>query len=221
MKAKIIFFSILLIMILTVSSWLAISITKNMLDENRRTQGSSDFFMRDVVYTQVDDNGVVQEQLHSTKMVHYPITSTYVFDSPRLVMTDKDNKQWYISANNASSKGNSKEIYLWDDVNIKQQQDKSSLQGSMSIITSAATLYPKQQMAETDKPLTIVQGGNVVNAIGAKVDLRNSKVKLLSRVKGKYEANKGGSESKDLNENASVRQKNKGKVEEDKNDSVS
>lgn len=201
MKAKIIFSSLLLIGALAIGSWLAITIARNMFIEHKQGHDNSDFFMHNISYVQMDANGNIQKQLIAAKMTHLLATETYLFTSPHLVMVGNDKLPWHISADQGSSKDDVSEVYLWDNVNLKQRaesnvqenaqreaQNKKSTQSGTNIITSAATIYPKKKLAVTDKPLTIIQGSNIVNATGAKINLQNSTVKLLSQVKGKYES---------------------------------
>ena len=50
------------------------------------------------------------------------------------------------------------------------------------------TYHTDPKIAQTKQPITIVESSNnVVKAIGAKADLQNNTVDLLSRVRGHYE----------------------------------
>lgn len=184
-KSNIVYISIFLVIALVISSFFAINITKNMLAQNQLQKNSSDFFMSDVVYTQMAEDGSVQNQMKSPKIVHYPLTDTYTFSFPQLIMIDATKRPWLISANNGIGKKNGQEIYLWDNVKIIQQGTGEG-QEFMKVATSSATIYQQQKIAYTDKPLTITQAGTVVSAVGAKVDFRASTIKLLSKVQGQY-----------------------------------
>jgi lipopolysaccharide export system protein LptC len=184
-KSKIFHISIFFIIALIISSWFAISTTKNMLTQKKLQKDNPDFFMRNVVYTQLAEDGSMQNQLYSPHIIHYPLADTYTFDTPQMIMMDTSKHSWKINANKGVGKKNGQEVFLWDNVNIVQQGELPG-QEVMKVVTSAATIYPEQKKAYTDKPLTITQAGTVVNAVGAEVDFRSSSIKLLSKVQGQY-----------------------------------
>jgi lipopolysaccharide export system protein LptC len=184
-RMRIVFLSLLLAAIVAFGSWMAISITKNILAENQRQKSSSDFFMDEISFTQMNASGSVESRLQAVKMVHYPTLNTYIFTAPKSMMVDKDGNSWYISGDSGLSTENGRSIYVKDNV-VLEQIAKTSQKSLMKVLTSAVTIYPKQKLAETDRPLAIIQGSNKVNAVGAKVDLHTSTVKLMSQVKGKY-----------------------------------
>jgi lipopolysaccharide export system protein LptC len=143
--------------------------------------------MTNVTYTQTDENGIVRDQIYTDKMDHYPKDDHYVFNAPRIMMLDKDKNPWSIESRQGTSEKNGTIVNLWDDVKITQMVGPST-NGRMTVTTTAVTIYPKKKMAVTDKPVTIIQGGSIVNSVGAEVNFQTSSVKLLSKVQGQYEA---------------------------------
>ena len=184
-RSNISYISLFFVVALIISSWFAVGVTKNILAQKQLQKSGSDFFMHDVVYTQMAEDGSIQNQLRSPRMVHYPLNDTYTFNSPQLVMVGANKHIWKINADYGSGKKSGQEIYLWDNVNITQQASESGRE-FMRVVTSAATIYPQQKIASTDRPLTITQAGTVVSAIGARVDFHTSTIKLLSKVEGQY-----------------------------------
>ena len=191
-KTKLIYISIFSVIAFVIISWLAISVTKNMLTQKRLQKNSSDFFMKGVDYTQIAEDGSIQNQMQSNQIIHYPVNDTYVFSSPHMTMLDADKHPWKITADHGIGKNNGQEIYLWDNVNITQPiVGTGAQQNAMQVVTSSATIYPQQKKAYTDKPLTIMQAGTLVHAVGAQVDFSTSTVKLLSKVQGQYAQSDG------------------------------
>jgi lipopolysaccharide export system protein LptC len=158
-----------------------------------------DFFMTDVIYVQMNEDGVLSDRIYTPKINHYPDNDTSVFEDPYINMLDKNNQFWEISAKNGKSIGGSDIIYFWDNVKIHQLP---SLQGGptastrnnelsgMLVTSSAVTIYPHRRFAETNKPVKMVQAGSVVNAVGAELDLKDAKMKLLSKIEGQYDSSK-------------------------------
>lgn len=187
MNTKVISFSLILIIAIAVSSWIAVNVARSMLKQVVASSDDTDFFMTNVVYTQMDENGTVHNQIYTSKLHHYPQGDRYIFDAPRIMMMDQDNNPWRIEAKQGTSEKNGTVVNLWDDVKITQIASASNQVG-MTVTTSAATIHPKDGFATTDKPVVIEQGGSIVNSVGAEVNFKNSTVKLLSKVQGQYEA---------------------------------
>jgi LPS export ABC transporter protein LptC len=117
--------------------------------------------------------------------MHYANENASILQYPHLMIVDKDKKVWNISANNGKSLQENNTVYLWDNVNIKQF-DPAINADKLTVVTSKATIYPHKKLGETNQPIAITEGQNVIHAIGAKVDFNKSTVKLLSKVMGKY-----------------------------------
>lgn len=187
MNTKVISFSIILIIVVAVSSWIAVNVARSMLKPTSISTNESDFFMTNVEYTQMDENGMMRNQIYTNKMEHYPKDDHYTFNAPHIEMIDKDNNPWKIEAKQGTSEKNGTVINLWDDVKIARLANSSGRAG-MTVTTSAVTIHPQEKFAKTDKPVVIKQGGSMVNSVGAEINFKNSTVKLLSKVQGKYEA---------------------------------
>jgi LPS export ABC transporter protein LptC len=187
MNKKTVFLNLMLILLITLASVSAWLIAKSSLDKPKigTEQNQIDFFMTNVSYINLDSNGAVHDQLTAMKVIHYTSENASILQYPHLMIIDKDQKIWNISANNGKSLQENNTVYLWDNVNIKQF-DPTTNAYKMIVATAKATIYPRSKLGETDQPIAITEGQNVIHAIGAKVDFNKSTVKLLSKVMGKY-----------------------------------
>jgi len=69
-------------------------------------------------------------------------------------------------------------------------RDASATQSQMTLTTSYLHVLPDQDLADTDRPVTIVNDSTVVNGIGMKLNNRTGVVQLLSQVRSQHEVTK-------------------------------
>lgn len=181
---KTVFFAIVLASTIVVSCWLALNVAKNLLHERNLSAQNPDFFMRNVVYTQLDESGRINSQITAPSLVHYLENDVAVFTLPHLLVFNPKQKLWDIRAEQGKSVGFMGKIYLSGDVNIERMPLAHDF--GFKVKTTALTVYPESKTADTKEPVTILQNGSVVNALGAQADLATGTVNLLSQVKGSY-----------------------------------
>ncbi len=76
-------------------------------------------------------------------------------------------------------------VELIDSVRINRTDEKNRT----TIITSSRmTVFPQKQYAETAQPVRIDGLGGVTTGTGMKAYLKESRMNLLSNVRGQYEA---------------------------------
>jgi LPS export ABC transporter protein LptC len=186
MHKKILFSSITLFILIAIASIGAFFAAEHLLHKQKvQPPKPVDFFMTNVSYLNLNNAGKMQSNLTAKQITHSPNEDAYLLQSPHLIMIDKDNKTWDVSANSGKSLHGNDIIYLWDNVNIRQF-DPVTQKNKLNVITTKATIYPRKKLGETDQPLEIQENNSTIHAVGAKVDFNKSTVKLLSKVMGKY-----------------------------------
>lgn len=182
---KTVFLTIALTIAIVVSCWLALNGAKNLLHERGLSAQNPDFFMHNVVYTQMDESGRIYDQITAPNLVHYLDDDVSIFTTPHLLVFTPTQKLWDISADQGKSVGFMDRVYLSGNVNIERMPLLHDF--GFTVKTTALTVYPASKTADTKEPVTILQNGSVVNAVGAKADLAKGTINLLSKVEGSYE----------------------------------
>ncbi len=100
---------------------------------------------------------------------------------PSLTLHSTSAPPWYITADTGKAKNNGELIQLWGDVHIWQIDAQGQKQ---ELTTPYLVVKPKDQYAETDKPVMITSPGNQTQAVGMKAFLEDDTIKLLSNVRG-------------------------------------
>lgn len=145
--------------------------------------------------TQYNQQGEITHILTADKVQNFeeniPSTNNYaLLEQPYFTLfnqSETNTAPWIIKSQQGRSNNNHETFILNNDVYI-QHQSNSTDNPSMTIITSEQlTIIPKQQYAETDKPVTIKTESGVTTSTGLKISLDANTIELLSNVRSRYE----------------------------------
>ena len=138
-----------------------------------------------------DDNGELESFLQAKSSRFYQLNLKHrsandytELEAPEFVIYRERGLPWRVSARLAHSRDNAEQVDLFGDVRLWQATDAPQ---KPELLTSHLVVRPKQQYAETDKPVTIRSPNEITQAIGMKADLEQEKFELLSDVRGVYE----------------------------------
>jgi lipopolysaccharide export system protein LptC len=128
--------------------------------------------------------GRIRHTLHAEKMVHYPHDDSTRLESPRFVSHAATDAPVTITSREALVSSEGENIYFHDDVLVRREAfgDNSEL----VVRTSYLHVIPDENIAKTDRPVTISDANTVVKAVGLELNSETRVLKLLSRVKGIY-----------------------------------
>jgi lipopolysaccharide export system protein LptC len=136
----------------------------------------------------MNDSGAASYTLSAVKMVHFPDDDTTLLTTPRFVSLGAAKAPVTITANQAVVSSNGKHVYFQDDVRVTRSAfgDSSELQ----MRTAFLHVIPDDNLATTDRAVTITDALTTVTAIGLELNSETRVMKLLARVRGTYDANK-------------------------------
>lgn len=177
--------TLLLLAALATSAWLARQSFLSIDDSNISQPTTPDAFMTEARFIGFDDQGQWSNRINSPKVIHYPEQDTAVFDKPQMVARAQDQLTWIITADHGTSRQGLSVVDLADNVQVQRINDLSHK--VVTLTTTALRTYPKQKLAHTNQPVTIIQPGSTVHSIGLAADLNKGEIQLLSQVHGTYE----------------------------------
>ncbi len=105
---------------------------------------------------------------------------------PDLTLFQSEQTPWNITAENGRAENNGTVITLWGDVVVYRSLADG---GEYIMSTDQLEVRPLEQLAETDRAVTIRSPNGVANAVGMRLNMINNVTELLSQVKGVYESN--------------------------------
>ena len=123
--------------------------------------------------------------LFAARMVHYPDDDTTFLTRPRLISYQSAQAPMTITANEALVSSNGENVYFKDDVKVTRAAYGNY--SEMVMVTSYLHVIPDDNIAKTDRPVTITDASTVVNAIGLELNSETRVLKLHSRVRGTYD----------------------------------
>jgi|GEM_PF-4789048 len=151
----------------------------------------SDYYISDALIEEYNVTGTLGYQLVSDTISHFPNNDTTLLQQPLLTMFgDKGEVTTARSVHGKVLPGGN-DIELWDNVVIIQSQpsDESpeALVQRVRMDTDFITLFPDEEIADTDRPVLITDTAGETRAVGMTAWYQSGKVHLKSRVRGVYE----------------------------------
>lgn len=143
-----------------------------------------DSFMTGVSAVQYDKEGQLHYRFKAEKVSSYSNPSTIKASKLFYTFQDKAKIPWTIQADEGVTHDDMNRIILQSHVLLQRLSTARSRH--LTLTTSQLTLYPDQSLAETDKPVTIVQPNSKINSIGLRADLHKGTIQLLSTNQGEY-----------------------------------
>jgi lipopolysaccharide export system protein LptC len=130
--------------------------------------------------------GATAYTLSARKMVHYPDDDTTLLTDPRLVSLGADgNAPITITSRQALVSSNGENVYFQDDVHVTRAAFGNA--SEMQMRTSYLHVIPDDNIAKTDRPVTITDDSTKVTASGLELDSDALLLKLSGRVHGVYD----------------------------------
>lgn len=138
--------------------------------------------------TRLNVQGVPRFVMAATKMLHYPDDDSTTLEAPSITMLSAGQPAIHATAKHGTISSKGEEVFLHDAVEVLReasaQQDKLTLQ------TEYLRIVPDQDLATTDRAVTIVDAHNIVHATGMEMDNKTRTLKLLSQVRSEHAPNK-------------------------------
>ena len=143
-----------------------------------------DYIVDGLSAVRMNPDGKIKHTLSAGKMVHYPDDDSTHLESPRFVNHAAAQAPVTITAREALVSGEGENIYFHNDVHVTRAPyaEKSQLE----MRTSYLHVIPDDNIARTDRAVTIIDAHTVVTAVGLELNSETRVLKLLSRVKGTY-----------------------------------
>jgi len=174
-----------LLLLLGATYWLNQQVQPQPPKPDGSKRHDPDFIVSKFSATTLSQQGSPQFVLSAQKMVHYPDNDSTHLDDLQLRSLYPDQPPVYTSSKQGeiSSKGN--EVFLRDEVKLTRAAD--AVRSEMTLTTTYLHAVPDLGLMDTDRPITLTDEHNVIQAIGMKFDNKARTIKLLAQVIGNHE----------------------------------
>ena len=147
--------------------------------------GEPDFIVSDFNATRMDLEGAPRYSVAAKRMIHYVSETDTVLEFPKLTSYEKKDAPLTIEAREGRLAPGGTDAYFIGDVRLHQPAHDD--EEEMSMTTSYLHVIPDQNLAKTDREVTLTRGNSIVNSVGLEFNNVTRNVKLLSRVRGTLE----------------------------------
>lgn len=144
-----------------------------------------DYYAINAHSVQFQPDGKLQYDMTSDKVEHVKASEVTLLTKPDLQMYRGSEFPWHVQSERGEVNPDGTEVELIDSVRIARTDAKNR---PMVITTTRMTVFPKQQYAQTQQAVRIDGAGGVSTGTGMKAYLKESRIHLLSNVRGQYEA---------------------------------
>ncbi|QJI30979.1 LPS export ABC transporter periplasmic protein LptC [Pseudomonas sp. ADAK18] len=148
-------------------------------------QSAIDYYATNAYSIQFLPDGKVQYEMTSEKVDHMKASQITMLTKPDMQLYRGAEFPWHVTSERGEVNPDGTEVELIDSVRVA----RTDAQNRDTIITSSRmTVFPQKQYAQTEQDVRIDGAGGVSTGKGMKAYLKESRIHLLSNVRGQYEA---------------------------------
>lgn len=145
-----------------------------------------DYRMNNFTTTKSDRAGVPRYVLSAIELRHYPDDDSTELVRPRFTQYAARKPYTQIQGQRGQVSSNGEDVYFMDNVIVERGAMPG--RGKMTVLTEYLHLIPEQEMAVTDRPVSILQEPRtVIRATGMEYNKKQRVLKLFNRVRVHYE----------------------------------
>lgn len=163
--------------------WLDQSMQDPLLPREKRPAHEPDYTVERLVATRMDVKGRLRDTLQSAKMVHYPDDDSTELITPRFVSFARG-APFTVTAKRAQVSSNGGNVYFHEDV--RATRAAQGAKSALVLTTEYLHLMPDDNIAKTDRPVTLSDAGMTIKAGGMELNGETRVLKLHNGVRGVY-----------------------------------
>jgi lipopolysaccharide export system protein LptC len=144
-----------------------------------------DIIVESMSAVQMAETGTPRYSVIAKRLVHYPDDRTTQLEFPVLTHFDEAGAPVTIRSDRGELAAEGTDAYFRDNVLVRRPAYGDDEE--MTLTTSYLHVIPDENLAKTDKPVTLTHGDSVVHGVGLEFNNETRNLKLLSHVRGTYQ----------------------------------
>ncbi|MDE1166888.1 MAG: LPS export ABC transporter periplasmic protein LptC [Pseudomonas sp.] len=144
-----------------------------------------DYYATNAHSKQFMPDGKLQYDMTSDKVEHLQASQVTLLTNPDVNLYRGAAFPWHVTSKRGEVNPDGTQVELIDSVRVARVDEKNR---QTIITTTRMTVFPQKQYAQTDQAVRIDGAGGVTTGVGMKAYLQDSRMNLLSNVRGLYEA---------------------------------
>ena len=168
--------------------WLDRTMQPPVRDATGASRHDPDYIVDNLTAVRMSEGGVASYTLSAAKMLHFPDDDSTQLTNPHLVSYGSPKAPMTITASEALVSADGENVYFQDNVRVT----RAAYDDFSELVMRTAFLHviPDDNIARTNRPVTITDAATEVNAVGLEVNSETHIIKLLSKVRGTYDPGK-------------------------------
>jgi lipopolysaccharide export system protein LptC len=143
-----------------------------------------DSYIKNLVAVQMSKEGLPEERLESSYLMHYPKDNTVHLQDPFVTLYQEGVPPWELRARTSIAYPDLNEIKLIDEVVAHQAAFANNPQ--TTLLTHEATLYTDKKLVVTGEPVTMLRPGLRVKSLGVRANIKEKEIILSSNAQVFY-----------------------------------
>ena len=148
--------------------------------KNSNSDKNFDYVIENFSTISVNHSSKAHYLISAEKMLRYTGDDATYLDQASLIDTTPGKSLMRVRADQAKLSGNNNDVLLNGNVVVLRPDENGN---EMTMTTSFLHILPNDEIARTDKPVTITEKNTTINTTGIEIDDHNRITTLLSRVK--------------------------------------
>lgn len=174
---------LLLVGLAALTYWLDHAMQEPALARDKRPTHEPDYTVEKLIATRMDVKGRVRDTLQTARMVHFPDDDSTELTTPRFVSYARG-APLSITSQRAQVSSNGGNLYFHDDVRVTRAAQDGKV--DLLLTTEYLHLLPDDNIAKTDRPVTITSATTTIDAGGMEMNSETRILKLHAGVRGVY-----------------------------------
>jgi len=145
--------------------------------------GRIDYYVDNAHTREWDEAGMLKRTITATKIEHDPQAEVNYLTYPKSISFRSDRSQVQITSEKGVALDDNSRTDLAGNVIVHDNPTSAS---SVKLVTERLSIYPKDDFAETDQPVTISSASGNLKGTGMDLHLEKQVLNLHSNVKGIY-----------------------------------
>ncbi|MGY2682081.1 LPS export ABC transporter periplasmic protein LptC [Pseudomonas tolaasii] len=148
-------------------------------------EGVIDYYATNAYSVQFLPDGKVQYEMTADRVDHVKASEVTLLTKPDMNLYRGTEFPWHVTSERGEVNPDGTQVELIDSVRVARTDERNR---DTIITSSRMTVFPQQQYAQTEQDVRIDGAGGVSTGKGMKAYLKESRIHLLSNVRGQYEA---------------------------------
>lgn len=179
-RQAIIVFIIVLVIALG-SMWVRMVQKKNEIKEGPDVERTDpDYTVDNFRYYRIQPDGKPQYEVRGKKLTHFPADDSYKVEKPEVFMQNSRKQLQTVEADDAFIEDFNTKVHLSNSVKVTEEGAHGK--APRVLTTEYLLIYPDDEIATSDREVTITQGKNVMKGVGMTANAATQEMEMRGRV---------------------------------------